>query len=333
MAKTVKQPPQQPAQPQYANYWAPLTRKRHILPRPAQPQQSSHWAPRGNDTSKSTGHSGRQNAATRRNMRRGERVTVQGPVNRQQPDGMSHRGGGGHFWAIIFMWEILHFKLAALFTTPHPGPAAKFPAPKFTAAKLTKHEAPPPPPSGPSAGPSSALPCDGRWRWGHYPLAQDPSTTFSRRPKGRRTVAEMFVDMSCPRGSWLWPPQGRTALSETAHAQTYEAYDTSRTVSQPQQNNSSKAQTDTRRWLQRQGRRPPGGSRARSLFATPALPPIPPLSQPYRQYCPPSQQTDRLGGGSHRDRVQPPPPPLPGRRWSSAGRTCALPVGVSDFLA
>ena len=57
---------------------------------------------RGNNTSKSTGRSGRQNAATRRNMRREERVTVQGPVKKQQPDGMSHRGnrhdmGGGDF--------------------------------------------------------------------------------------------------------------------------------------------------------------------------------------------------------------------------------------------
>ena len=49
---------------------------------------------RGNDTSRSTGRSGRQNAGTRRNMRREERVTVQGPVKKQQPDGMSHRGGG-----------------------------------------------------------------------------------------------------------------------------------------------------------------------------------------------------------------------------------------------
>ena len=48
----------------------------------------------GNDTSKSTGCSGRQRAATRRNMRREERVTVQGPVKKHQPDGMSHRGGG-----------------------------------------------------------------------------------------------------------------------------------------------------------------------------------------------------------------------------------------------
>ena len=47
----------------------------------------------GNGTNKSTGRSGRQNAATRRNMRREERVIVQGPVKEQQPDGMSHRGG------------------------------------------------------------------------------------------------------------------------------------------------------------------------------------------------------------------------------------------------
>ena len=29
-------------------------------------------------------------------MRREERVTVQGPVKEQQPDGMSHRGEGSH---------------------------------------------------------------------------------------------------------------------------------------------------------------------------------------------------------------------------------------------
>ena len=45
-AKPVKRPRQQPAHPQYANYWAPLTRKRHIPPHPAQPQHTNHWAPR-----------------------------------------------------------------------------------------------------------------------------------------------------------------------------------------------------------------------------------------------------------------------------------------------
>ena len=34
------------AHPQYANYWAPLTRKRHIPPHPAQPQHTNDGAPR-----------------------------------------------------------------------------------------------------------------------------------------------------------------------------------------------------------------------------------------------------------------------------------------------
>ena len=61
----------------------------------------------GNDTIKSTGRSGRQNAATRRNMRREERVTVQGPVKKQQPDGMSHGG-----WTVAAAeWGHRHGKL------------------------------------------------------------------------------------------------------------------------------------------------------------------------------------------------------------------------------
>ena len=32
--------------PQYANYWAPLTRKRHSPPHPAQPRHTNDWAPR-----------------------------------------------------------------------------------------------------------------------------------------------------------------------------------------------------------------------------------------------------------------------------------------------
>ena len=93
-AKTVKRPRQQSAHPQCANYWALLTRKRHTMPHSAQPHTpTTGLRKRGNDTSKSTGRSGRQKAATRRNMRREEQVTVQGPVKEHQPDGMSHRGG------------------------------------------------------------------------------------------------------------------------------------------------------------------------------------------------------------------------------------------------
>ena len=47
---------------------------------------------RGNDSSKDTGRSGRQKAATRRSTRREDRVTVHGPVKNPQPNGMSHRG-------------------------------------------------------------------------------------------------------------------------------------------------------------------------------------------------------------------------------------------------
>ena len=98
-AKTVKRPRQQPAHPQYANYWAPLTRKRHTMPHSAQPQHTNYWAPRTRKRhqqehrpQRPTERSGRQNAATRRNMRREERVTVQCPVKEQQPDGTSHGG-------------------------------------------------------------------------------------------------------------------------------------------------------------------------------------------------------------------------------------------------
>ena len=45
-AKTVKRSRQQPAHPQYANYWAPVTRKRRTMPHSAQPQHTNYWAPR-----------------------------------------------------------------------------------------------------------------------------------------------------------------------------------------------------------------------------------------------------------------------------------------------
>ena len=43
-SKKVKQPRQQPAHPQYANYWAPLTPKRHTMLHSAQPQHTNYWA-------------------------------------------------------------------------------------------------------------------------------------------------------------------------------------------------------------------------------------------------------------------------------------------------
>ena len=90
-AKTVKRPRQQPAHPQYANYWAPLTRKRHTMPHSAQLQHTNYWAPRmrmrkrhqqehrPTESSNPTQHEGRtgdcagprKGATTRRNVTRG----------------------------------------------------------------------------------------------------------------------------------------------------------------------------------------------------------------------------------------------------------------------
>ena len=113
-AKTVKRPRQQPAQPPIRQLLgaadAQTAHQCRIQHSPSTP--TTGLRERGNDTSKSTGRSGRQNAATRRNLRREERVTVQGPVKEQQPDGMSHGGlacrlgvlfssaAGGAYWPI-----------------------------------------------------------------------------------------------------------------------------------------------------------------------------------------------------------------------------------------
>ena len=91
--KTVKRPRQQPAHPQYANSWAPLTRKRHTIPHSAQPQHTNYWAPRtrkqhqqehrpqrptesSNPTQHAEGRTGdcpgpRKGATTRRNVTKG----------------------------------------------------------------------------------------------------------------------------------------------------------------------------------------------------------------------------------------------------------------------
>ena len=112
-ANTVKRPRQQPAHPQYANYWAPLTRKRHTMPHSVQPQHTNYWAPRtrkrhqqehrpqrptesSNPTQHAKGRTGdrpgpRKGATTRRNVTRGAGMHWKGggvypaPSSRAQP--------------------------------------------------------------------------------------------------------------------------------------------------------------------------------------------------------------------------------------------------------
>ena len=97
--KQSNDPPQQPAQPPIL-LGAADAQTAHPAPSRFSPgTPTTGLRERANDTSRSTGRSGRQNAATRHNLRREERVTVQGPVKEQQPDGMS-QGGGGEMGAV-----------------------------------------------------------------------------------------------------------------------------------------------------------------------------------------------------------------------------------------
>ena len=62
------------------NYWAPLTRQRHIPPHPAQPQHTNHGARRMPKLHQQEHRPQRPTeSSNRRNMRREERVTVQAP--------------------------------------------------------------------------------------------------------------------------------------------------------------------------------------------------------------------------------------------------------------
>ena len=119
-AKTVKRPPQQSAHPQYANYWAPLTRKRHIPPHPTQPQHTNHWAPRtrkrhrqehrlqrpterNDPTQHAKGRTGdcpgpRKGATTRRNVTRGGRVRAADQLGARDSIALQRVPFGRRWW-------------------------------------------------------------------------------------------------------------------------------------------------------------------------------------------------------------------------------------------
>ena len=95
-AKTVKRPRQQPAHPQYANYWAPLAHKWHTMPHSAQPQHTNYWAPRMRKRHQQEHRpqrpTDRSDPTQHATGRTGDRP---GPVKEQQPGGMSYRRGMG----------------------------------------------------------------------------------------------------------------------------------------------------------------------------------------------------------------------------------------------
>ena len=134
-AKTVKRPRQQPAHPQYANYWAPLTRKRHTMPHSAQPQHTNYWAPRTRKRHQQEHRPQRptesSNPAQHAKGRTGD------PVKEQQSDGMSHRGSSCSIQAGVRGW---HTRLALEGGegggggTPHPPTVTVGNAPAPTVA-------------------------------------------------------------------------------------------------------------------------------------------------------------------------------------------------------
>ena len=87
--------------PQHANYWAPLTRKRHIPPHPAQPRHTNHWAPR---TRKRHQQEHRPQRPTERSdptqHAKGRTGDCPGPRKETATRGTVTRGGGGVNWAM-----------------------------------------------------------------------------------------------------------------------------------------------------------------------------------------------------------------------------------------
>ena len=95
--------------PRYANYWAPLTHKRHP-PHPAQPQHTNHWAPR---TRKRHQQEHRPQRPITRNdptqHAKGRTGDCPGPRKEAAQRNVTQTGGGGNakLYSDIF-WGVFH---------------------------------------------------------------------------------------------------------------------------------------------------------------------------------------------------------------------------------
>ena len=92
--KQSNDPRQQPAHPQYANYWAQLTRKRRTTPHSAQPQHTNYWAPRTQKRHQQEHRPQRPTESSDATQHaKGTTGDRPGPRKGATTDGMSHRGG------------------------------------------------------------------------------------------------------------------------------------------------------------------------------------------------------------------------------------------------
>ena len=133
-------------------------------------------------------------------MRREERVTVQGPVKEQQPDGMSHRGGGSHGGCMMCL-----LCSDAEGARPHPS------EPSVVA--------------GQSPGVESSLhPMDvgaphspRRKGRGTPPTASRPSDSPAPIPRPQSPTAKPHTISAVPRWTAQQPPPGEQGHPHTRH--------------------------------------------------------------------------------------------------------------------
>ena len=136
-AKTVKRPWQQPAHPQYGDYWALLRCKRHTMPHSAQPQHTKYWAPRTRKQHQQEHQPQRPTESSNPTQHaKGRTGDCPGPGKEQQPDGMSHRGGSLFSLALKFSPWNLSAQFRAVPALCASSVAAKFTMSDGPAAKL-----------------------------------------------------------------------------------------------------------------------------------------------------------------------------------------------------
>ena len=188
-AKTVKRPRQQPAHPQCANYWAPLTRKRHIPPHAAQPQHTNYWAPqtrkrhlqehrpqrpteRSNPTQHAKGRTGdrpgpRKGTTTRRNVTQGGggfRSSATTAVNGTGPATFVYMGAGVVSCRDLFIVGNCAFPFGEV-----PPPRFSSRGVKWICVPVSQHPPPPTPLQTPPAPPPGM-----HWKGGVVPPAPPP---------------------------------------------------------------------------------------------------------------------------------------------------------------
>ena len=149
--KQSNDPGNNPAHPQYANNWAPLTRKRHTMPHSVQPQHTNDGAPR---TRKRHQQEHRPQRPTERSdptqHAKGRTGDCPGPRKGATTRRNVTRGGGGTN-ASAPPQRVPHGRTRALPVSSAPRSPASRPPPRRSPARRSTGPRPParPPPAGP----------------------------------------------------------------------------------------------------------------------------------------------------------------------------------------